>query len=113
MPPHAWQVPVAACVEQNVFGAVQMKVVSVIAQQGCDRPPHAPQAPDAQAPGRDARHVMPEPTQVPYTQQPPSAQVLFAQHPLPARPHCWQVPLPEQRSVEYPHGGMGGFWQQG
>lgn len=69
-------------------------------------PPHVPQLPFAQVPVSPG-HVLPEPTQVFATQQPPLLQVPVAQHAEPAAPHAAQVPLahtnPEAHSLPAQH----------
>ncbi len=72
--------------------AVQVAFTPV-PQQFCPEPPQVPQLPFAHVPITPG-HVVPEPTQTLFTQQPPLPQVSPGQHALPAAPHAAHVPLP-------------------
>jgi hypothetical protein len=94
MPPQGWQVSAVCPSTQKVFGAVQMFRLTTW-QQSWPMPPQMLHVPEEQLVPKDVPQLAPEATQretVPSnTQQPPPAQVLFAQQGLPAMPQGLQM----------------------
>jgi hypothetical protein len=71
-----------------------LALVHVAPQQACPNPPQLEHAPLVHAPNVPP-HAAPAPTQAPFTQQPPLAHALPAQHGCPDSPHAAQI-LPVQ-----------------